>query len=131
MRGFVLAVILVLLPVEARANLNFCNNTGHNLQIAIGYEDTDSNQWVSEGWFSLGGGQCGIAIAGNLTKRYYYYTAEDDHGDLWTGDYSFCVSENSFTIIGDSNCEERGYTRRGFRVMDTSQYTDWTQSLND
>jgi uncharacterized membrane protein len=122
--------LFALLPVEARANLTFCNDTGHTIQVSVGWQDS-SDTWNSAGWYTLDGGLCQTALDGNLNKRYYYYYALDDHGDTWSGDYTFCTSETSFTIVGDSNCASRGYEERGFRRIDTSSYQDWTQHLHD
>jgi uncharacterized membrane protein len=126
----VAAVAFLVLATPASAELRFCNKTGYPIAVAIGSQEGDVS--VSEGWWRIQGGTCAVVISGDLTKRYIYFHAKHEEiGGEWSGDYYFCVSENSFTIEGDKNCESRGYTRVGFIEIDTGDERSWTHNLND
>jgi len=98
--------------------LRFCNETAHVQAVSIGYQGEDE-QWTSEGWWNLDQNKCATVMAGDLKKRYYYYRAEVDGGPFEGGGYKFCTSPNEYTIVGDTNCEERDYEREDFAEIDT------------
>ena len=115
---------------RAAAEWTVCNKTGYPVVVAMGYKEDD--RWISKGWWHIAGGYCSEIISGDLENRYYYYYAEQvGFTGKWGGDASFCVSQNSFTIVGDQNCESRGYERKGFRTVDTGDSKSWTTSLVD
>jgi uncharacterized membrane protein len=121
---------LFLFATPASAQWTICNKTGYPVVLAIGHEKND--QWISEGWWHILGGHCTEVISGELRKRYYFYYAEHvEIGGEWNGNYPFCVSHNSFTIVGDKNCERRGYTKKNFRRTDTGQSKSRTTNLTD
>ena len=121
----------LLFAPSATAEWTVCNKTGYPVVFAMGYQ-SKNDQWVSEGWWHIDGGHCADVIKQDLRKRYYYYYAEHEEiGGKWGGDYTFCVSHNSFTIVGAENCEKRSYEKRGFRKLDTRQSTFWTINLTD
>ncbi|MBV0913936.1 DUF1036 domain-containing protein [Rhodobacteraceae bacterium ASV31] len=100
----------------AHANLEICNDTAATQTVAIGYQGADD--WTSEGWWIIAPGECSIPLAGDLQQRYYYYRATSDDGVI-EGDYSFCVDTEAFTIVGDTECERRGYETVDFEEIDT------------
>ncbi|MGB1026599.1 MAG: DUF1036 domain-containing protein, partial [Rhodospirillaceae bacterium] len=96
--------------------------------IAIGYKD--GGNWVSEGWWNADSGECKVVVQGNLKNRYYYYMAESNEGWFDGQDYMFCTETQAFTIIGDENCQSRGYEESSFRQIDTGQTaTSYTLTL--
>jgi len=103
----------------AQAGLEVCNETGETQSISIGYKgETD---WTSEGWWNVEPGACAHLVGGDLTKRYYYYHA-NSKGDRFRGqDFIFCTRPDEFTIVGDTDCENRGYERAEFREIDTGE----------
>ena len=122
--------ILLFSAVPAMAGLEICNRTGYPATIALGFNER--NRWVSKGWYNIAGGDCEVLVRGDLTERYYYYYAEHvQRGGKWAGKYTFCVSRNSFNIVGDKNCESRGYEKQGFRQIDTGEAKSWKQTLTD
>jgi len=98
--------------------LRICNETRYVQAVSLGYQDKDDS-WVSEGWWDLAQNQCATVLSGELQKRYYYYRAEAKGGPLTEDAYMFCTSAEEYTIVGDSECEERGYKREGFAQIDT------------
>jgi len=112
----------------AHAGLEICNKTNEVQSIAIGYKgDTD---WTSEGWWNIKPDDCATLVGGDLTKRYYYYHA-DSKGDRFRGqDFIFCTRQDEFTIVGDTDCDNRGYLRAEFREIDTGETaTSFTLTL--
>jgi uncharacterized membrane protein len=125
------ATLSLGVALPATADLTICNKTGYLTSVAIGYQEGEN--WVSEGWWNIEGGDCAIVLEGDLQLRYYYaYAEHDEIGGGWSGDYTFCTSDNKFTILGDTNCEARGYRTTGFFQIDTGETAlDYTQNLVD
>jgi uncharacterized membrane protein len=129
LRLFSICALLLVVP-PAAAEWTICNKTGYPVVLAVGYKK--GNQWISEGWWHISGGHCDHVVGGDLRQRYYYYYAEHEEiGGQWGGNAWFCVSHNSFTIVGDENCNKRGYEQKGFRKVDTGDSKSWTTSLTD
>ncbi|MDF0596645.1 DUF1036 domain-containing protein [Psychromarinibacter halotolerans] len=128
LKQFIVAGTLIVVGDQAHAALRFCNETEHVQSVAIGY--SGDRDWMSEGWWNIDPGECSTVVGGNLTKRYYYYRAEVNAGDFAGGTFNFCTTPEEFEIIGDTNCEQRGYDTEGFREIDTGETaTDFTFTL--
>lgn len=121
--------LCTLLCASAQAELRVCNKTGYQASVAVGYQD--GKKWVSEGWWNIDGGKCAVVVQGKLRYRNYYLYATHEIGGGWGGDYYFCTSAKSFTIVGDKNCDDRGYDRNGFYKVDTGDSTSHTANLTD
>lgn len=121
------AAALLCLAAPAFADLRFCNQTGSNVSIAIGYKDGET--WTSEGWWTAAPGDCTTPVAGDLQKRYYYYRITSPQIDFPTEDYYFCTSPRVFTIVGDTDCGARGYDRHPFNELDTGDAREWTVNV--
>lgn len=103
----------------AKADLEICSSRKSNrhIDVAIGYRNGDD--WVSEGWWKIPPYECVTPVAGDLQVRYYYVRAvEWGTGKAWEDGYTFCVDSKPFTIVGDSNCESRGFSEEGFLQYD-------------
>lgn len=110
---------LALWPGLAQAGLEICNGTAERQSVSIGYKSGED--WVSEGWWNIAPGDCAEPVTGALTNRYYYYRATSA-GQSFAGDgYSFCTQSDAFTIVGDADCEARGYQTGDFAVIDTGE----------
>ena len=59
----VFGALAAIIPVMASAELKFCNKTGKEQVVAIGYKE--DGIWVSEGWWRIPIGECKIAIGGD------------------------------------------------------------------
>lgn len=120
MKSFVAgALALAVCPAAAMAGLEICNETGVQQSVSIGYKK--GGDWVSEGWWNIAPGACAEPVGGALTNRYYYYRTSAA-GQVFAGDgYSFCTQGDAFTIVGDTECEARGYHTADFAVIDTGE----------
>jgi uncharacterized membrane protein len=127
---FVLAVLIPLLILPARAGFAVCNKADVPAEVALGR--FDGKAWRSEGWWTIRPQKCETLISGPLDARYYYLYGTDGGSGTWNGDTGFCTAPvGPFSIPGRGNCAARGYDRKGFFEIDTGQRTDWTQSLSD
>ena len=127
-RKFFVAAFFVALATSAQAALNICNDTSDDQSISIGYKG--DVEWTSEGWWNIDPGDCVTPVGGALKKRYYYLRAEVDGGNFTGEDYFFCTTPEEYTIVGDEECEERGYAREDFIEIDTGETaTDFTYRI--
>lgn len=101
------AILTLIVPSVASADLEICNETGSKLSIAVGYKSGDS--WMSEGWWNIGNGDCKTPVKGDLQSRYYYYLTSSADIELEHQNVPFCVKSDMFTIEGDKNCKARGF----------------------
>lgn len=121
-------VLLTCAP--ARADLRLCNKTTSRVGVAIGYKD--KNIWTTEGWWNVPVNGCETLVSGTLVSRFYYvYAVDYDHGGEWSGKYAMCTKDKMFTINGTEDCVARGFNRSGFFEVDTGEQTSWTIQLNE
>lgn len=124
------AMSLAAFTPSASASLDVCNESQSRVGIALGYYSQDN--WVSEGWWHIDGGDCAPVINSDLTARYYYLFAIDfDAGGGWSGLSTLCVAPGEFTISGRLDCERRGHHTAGFMEIDTAGSPDWTVRLDE
>ncbi len=125
--ALVLAALAGALPTAAATGLEICNETEVLQSVAIGYKG--GRDWTSEGWWNIEPGDCATLVTGGLTKRYYYYHAFSSQG-FASQNYVFCTKDKAFTIVGDTDCEGRGYETTRFREIDTGETAiDFTLTL--
>ena len=127
-RQLFLAIAFSAAGGAAQAGLQICNETEFVQSVSIGYKgDVD---WKSEGWWNVDPGECATVVGGDLSKRYYYYRAEVNGGDFPGEGYFFCTTPEEYEIVGDTDCEGRGYDNESFREIDTGETaTDFTYTL--
>ena len=94
-----------------------CNETAFEQSLSFGYNGVEG--WTSEGWWNAGPGDCVTPALDGQNRRYVYYRAEVNGGDFDGQNYFFCTSPEEYTIVGDTDCESRGYDREDFREIDT------------
>ncbi|MDF0600568.1 DUF1036 domain-containing protein [Psychromarinibacter sp. C21-152] len=104
-------------PATDETGLRICNSTGEIQSVSIGYEGDEG--FLSEGWWNIDPDDCAKVLAGELQRRYYYYRAEVEAGPFEGEGYMFCTSPEVYTIVGDSDCESRGYDTESFSEIDT------------
>jgi len=113
---------------DGSAGLEVCNQTSVTRWLAVGYLD---QEWTSEGWWELAPGDCAVPIKGDLTQQFYYYRAHDQEEEFVGEGYTFCTVDDPFTIVGDQDCEGRGYETMDFREVDTGETGNrYTLTLN-
>jgi len=114
----------------ASAWFDLCNKSSEPVYAAFGYND--GNAWVSEGWWNLAPGECATVYDGSLTQRKYYAYAESHSEEwYWDGEYPFCAQDDVFTIVGDTNCKERGFYEIDFFEIDVGEAPNYTFDLID
>lgn len=122
------ALVVITGTGEAFASLQACNETKGPIAVAIA--NSDGENWISQGWWTIRAGACATVLGGPLQARFYYLRAVDlELGGGWGGDRYFCTTQRSFAITGREKCEERGYERTGFFEVDTQDAADYTHIL--
>ena len=123
------ALALFLLAAQpAEAGLSVCNKAKHPAKVALGR--FDGRDWMSEGWWTVPMGGCTELIKGKLDARYYYLYGTDNDAGVWDGSTGFCTApKDKFAIVGRGNCAGRGYDRKRFFRIDTSDDLNHVQTL--
>jgi uncharacterized membrane protein len=130
MRFVIALCVLMAAASPADAGLSVCNKGTHDVKVALGL--FNGTRWISEGWWQVGEKKCVQLTSGHLDARYYYLYATDGASGTWDGGKNFCVgTADKFAIVGRGACAARGYDRRGFFEVDTTDQLNWTQSLSD
>ncbi|WMS44240.1 DUF1036 domain-containing protein [Acuticoccus sp. MNP-M23] len=130
-RIILLAPCLVLASPSAHAALEICNAAPVVASVAIGYKGAAG--WMSEGWWNVPAGACENVISESLTLTHYYWRANNNaSGDHWpAGRYMFCITDEAFTIVGDTACADRGYSQVGFNEIVTNGAGHHTITLTE
>jgi uncharacterized membrane protein len=119
----------------AHADFTVCNKSSYKVYVAFGYWDVAPKAWTSEGWWTLEKGGCAIVydkyLDKNDTSKYYVYAESVDKDYTWEGKFPFCVSDEEFTIAGDSDCKPRGFYSVSFFEVDVGDRRDYQQDLVD
>nr|WP_321455764.1 DUF1036 domain-containing protein [uncultured Cohaesibacter sp.] len=125
---FFLIVTFLLCQSPAQAQFAVCNQSLDVFNIAIGQEV--SEEFQTDGWWTVGANKCATVIRNTLTNRYIYVYATDvkEHPVL-TGTSSMCIDRKRFTIRGATDCWERGHIAVKFHEVDTKAMERWTLFL--
>jgi len=127
-RNIFAVLVLMLLPGPALAQFAVCNQSFDVINVAIGRDVSDDFQ--TEGWWTVGPNQCANVIKEELTSRYIYIYAQDVFGQpLVSGSTQMCLSPRKFLIRGLSECWSRGNIAAGFIEVDTLKTERWTLFL--
>ncbi|MCH2093762.1 MAG: DUF1036 domain-containing protein, partial [Rhodobacteraceae bacterium] len=89
----------------------------------------EDGAWVSEGWWGVEPFDCREVISEDLTRAFYYWRATNVHGAFRDDAFSFCTEGSAFTIVGDHDCEGRGYRKEQFREEKLNGATDYYITL--
>jgi len=117
------------------AEFRVCNRSSHaEIDVAYGHQ-TRTDEWLSEGWWTVKRGDCATLIGGPLRYRYYYVSGESG-GTAWEAGEdqdgaNFCTKHGKFTLPGDMDCARAGYDTHKFDQIDTENYDDYTYNLRD
>ena len=134
---FALAVLAVIASGRpAAAAYKFCNKTSYVIAAALGY-DAQGKRYT-QGWLVLQPGTCGTAIDAPLRKTHYFsfaHTLPFHEGPVkyFAGAVSMCTSEgtDNFQIVGQEDCERRGFNESPFAAVDTGGAEDWTTTFTE
>jgi uncharacterized membrane protein len=114
----------------ALADFAVCNQTFDMVNVAIG--ESDSDVFVTTGWWTIGPNQCANVILEALRARYIYVFAQDVFGNvILAGATRMCVAPDRFTIRGETDCIQRGYIEAPFHEVDTLRSERWTLFLTN
>jgi uncharacterized membrane protein len=137
MRGALLvALLLLLLPHPAKADLKLCNRTSYVLQAATStIKNTDS---LTQGWSHIIPGDCAVAIKGPLTASYLVYarTALAHAGPerAWGGAFPVCVKDSDFTLhqtVTQPYCTAPDTFALPFAPVNFKNHRDWTMDFDE
>ncbi|MEP2715260.1 DUF1036 domain-containing protein [Pseudophaeobacter sp.] len=119
--GFFSAVALwlVWLAGPVWAGLEICNDTDASHNIAVAYKQ--DGRWVSEGWWNLSPAACITPLPDDLKYRFYYYRATSPGWSFRDDQLAFCTKPGIFSIVGDYDCQRRGYGTDYFAKIDTGK----------
>ena len=119
----------------ASASFKICNKTSARIGVAIGLDeskDATKPTVFSQGWFNIKPDTCEIILANELGAGPYFLHAIDyDRGGEWGGTTLMCVSDRDFDIAGVADCYARGFSRAGFRRIETNGQKQWNIDLTD
>jgi uncharacterized membrane protein len=129
------AAALLTASTAVYAEFRVCNRSSNaEIDVAYGHQ-TRTDEWLSEGWWTVSRGRCAVLIGGPLRHRYYYVYGKSGK-DVWEagkGDPGgdFCTKHGKFTLPGDMECARAGYESHKFNQIDTEDYDNYTYNLRD
>jgi uncharacterized membrane protein len=126
-RFAIAALLLTPLAAPAHAGLTVCNEASETASVSIGYKGEED--WTSEGWWNIDPGDCVTVIAGDLKNRYYYWRASSLSNIFEHQEYYFCTQTEVYTIVGDTDCDARGFDRSRFNEVEVGGAADFTLTL--
>lgn len=127
---------LAVTAKPANATYTFCNRTSFVLASAIAFEDGASTE--SRGWYVLQPGQCQTVLQEALRHSAYYAFAQTlpvHAGGVrsFAGNKLLCTTPGlaPFKIVGQDDCERRGYVARRFSTIKTNGNAKWTTTFGE
>ena len=98
----------------AKRNVKFTNNTGRQVSFALRYKDEASGNWITRGWYNVGGHSSRtISLSTNNNVAYWFGYA----GTSWWGGQAGASTTKSYTVVNDKfavtgNNKPNGTNRR-------------------
>ena len=117
------AELFAALESEARkkiapAGYAVCNESREALLVALG--QTEANNPVSRGWWTVQPGACAKAITTPLNgSAVFLLVQKKSGGTLIGGPQRFCTTAAAFEIRGTQSCAGRGFVDSGFAATPT------------
>jgi uncharacterized membrane protein len=113
---------------QARADFNVCNKTKERVAVALGFRQ--QGLWISQGWWNVEPARCATLLPGKLSETKYYLYADAKAGNWFMGGgFRFCVKNDEFKVIGNSNCPLRGAKPQGFREIAVGKNAGFTYEI--
>jgi uncharacterized membrane protein len=136
------AALLTVSGTESRADFRVCNQSGAQVKLAFGHNDTRSG-WTSRGWWTLAAGACQMVLYGEIPRGLYYvYTLDGENRPIQVPEQqsggTFCVKDENFDLRSSSfmtpqntiACEANSLKGARFRAVEVGEGTpDYTYSL--
>jgi uncharacterized membrane protein len=127
------AVLLIANSGESRADFRVCNQSGAQVKLAFGHNDTRFG-WTSRGWWTLAAGACQMVLHGEIPRgNYYVYTLDPANRaigvpETQTGG-TFCVKDENFDLRSSGfmtpqnaiACEAHGLKGVKFRAVEVTE----------
>jgi uncharacterized membrane protein len=138
MRGWLLAVLLLLLPHPAKADLKLCNRTSYVLNAATATNIKNSES-LTQGWIHLMPGDCAVAIKGPLNAASYLVYARSSLAHTgppraWGGTSPMCVKDGPFSLhqaTTQRTCAEPDTFALPFAPVNIHNQQDWTMAMDE
>jgi uncharacterized membrane protein len=130
------ALLFLLLPHPARADMKLCNRTSYVLQAATStIKNTDS---LTQGWTHIIPGDCAIVIKGPLSASYLVYARSSlVHAGpqrAWGGAFPVCVKDGDFLLhqtVTQPYCTAPDTFALPFAPVNFKNRRDWTMDLDE
>jgi uncharacterized membrane protein len=104
--------------------IRVCNNTPHNVRVALSYQPVGSDQFYNQGWFGVAASACQDLAATGNAYAYGYAEVENDGTRYWAGDHPLCVEypgPYAFWTTTSEYCDGKQESRN----FATMHATDW------
>lgn len=136
------AALLTVSGTESRADFRVCNQSGAQVKLAFGHNDTRFG-WTSRGWWTLAAGACQMVLYGEIPRGLYYvYTLDGENRPIQLPEQqsggTFCAKDENFDLRSSGfmtpqntiACEANGLKSARFRAVEVGEGTpDYTYSL--
>lgn len=127
-RLIALFLMFFLNAAPVQAAFAVCNQTFDVVNVAVG--QSESGEFITRGWWTIGPNQCANVIKEQLTARYIYVFAQDVFGqEILFGATPMCIGTEAFEITGERDCLARGYLPVDYLEVDTLRTERWTLFL--
>jgi len=110
--------------------LSICNGYPTHLYVAIMFYSPDTcaeyGNFQTMGWWSIDPGACANVYSNDLEdlNRFWYYYAEADDGETWSGPFTAYVTDQAFnSCVGIGSTDSRIVGFREFDIGDNDDYT--------
>lgn len=109
--------LLLMFPLVANADLQYCNRTTIDLFSAVG--EYVNGDYISTGWFLLTPNRCRIVLQKRLDHDEYWVFAVNDEKNYKTdGDEDFCVvGGKAFDKLNRDKCNDTGHRSEEFATI--------------
>jgi uncharacterized membrane protein len=130
------ALLLLLLPQPAKADLKLCNRTSYVLNAATATIAKNSDS-LTQGWIHLMPGDCAAAIKGPLNAASYLVYARSSLAHAgppraWGGASPMCVKDGSFSLHQSGHiCAAPDSFALPFAPVKIRNRKDWTMALDE
>ncbi|MGB0905985.1 MAG: DUF1036 domain-containing protein [Maricaulaceae bacterium] len=126
------ALIAAAAKHKETIGLRLCNKSSQTAWIAIAMRN--ESQWESRGWWPLKPTECERPITKSLKDldAHFFALQEQPSTDdklqkdkrlrtVVSKPEEFCIGESVFSALGNTYCEDRGYTAQSFRPIITEE----------
>lgn len=130
---FLTASLLALSSTPGRADFRVCNNSGAQVKLAFGNNDSRFG-WTSRGWWTLAPNACQNTLYGDIPPgNYYVYTLDTANRPISVPEGqvggTFCLKDDAFDLRSSAYmtpqntiaCEANGLKGVKFRAVEVTE----------